>query len=65
MHHGCTEDEVGSTLVEELCLQQPLVDITELEDARWFHRSWLRRHLHHAGAHGFRPCLDNNLPSSM
>ena len=49
----CTEAEVGSTLVEELCLQQPVVDVTELEDVRWFHRSWLRRHLHHVGACSF------------
>ncbi|CAL8464400.1 g3935 [Coccomyxa elongata] len=45
VQHMCTEEEVASTLVEELCLQQPRVDVTELEDARWFHRSWLSRRL--------------------
>lgn len=53
VQHRCTEAEVGLTLVEELCLQQPIVDVTELEDVRWFHRSWLRRHLHHVGACSF------------
>ncbi|KAK9904943.1 hypothetical protein WJX75_006102 [Coccomyxa subellipsoidea] len=47
VQHRCTEAEVRLTLVEELCLQQPVVDVTELEDVRWFYRSWLRRHLHH------------------
>lgn len=55
----CTEEEVESTLVAELCLQQPRVDVTELEDARWFHHSWLSRHLTPAGAsiHPILPSL--------
>jgi hypothetical protein len=53
VQHRCTEAEVRLTLVEELCLQQPVVDVTELEDVRWFYRSWLRRHLHHVGACSF------------
>ncbi len=59
VQHTCTEEEVGSTLVEELCLQQPRVDVTELEDARWFHRSWLSRHLAPArvSIHPLLPCL--------
>ena len=61
VQHGCTEEEVESTLVEELCLQQPVVDVTELEDARWFHRSWLSGHLHHAGARSMQSCADITL----
>lgn len=50
VRHACTQEEVGATLVDELRLQQPVVDMTELEDARWFHRSWLSSRLHHTGA---------------
>ena len=36
-------------MLAELRLPTPAVDRTEIEDARWFHASWLERHLSRAG----------------
>lgn len=41
----CTEAELEVTVGEESRLQRPKVDETELEDARWFHWSWIARQL--------------------
>ena len=39
--HQLSEQEVQGSLLAELALPAPMVDTVELEDARWFHLSWL------------------------
>lgn len=39
--HQLSEKEVQECLLAELALPAPMVDTVELEDARWFHLSWL------------------------
>ena len=41
--HQLSEKEVQESLLAELALPAPTVDTVELEDARWFHLSWLER----------------------
>ena len=41
--HQLSEKEVQESLLAELALPAPMVDTVELEDARWFHLSWLER----------------------
>ena len=36
-------------MMAELALPTPAVDTIELEDARWFHLSWLERQLSASG----------------
>ena len=41
--HKLSEREVEDSLLAEVALPAPAVDAVELEDARWFHLSWLER----------------------
>ena len=47
--HELAEHEVEETLLAELALPAPAVDAVELEDARWFHLTWLERQLSGSG----------------
>lgn len=47
--HLLSQQEVEDSLLAELALPAPAVDTIELEDARWFHLSWLERQLSTSG----------------
>ena len=47
--HHLAEHEVEHSLLAELALPAPAVDTVELEDARWFHLTWLERQLSSSG----------------
>ena len=47
--HRLSEQEVQESLLAELALPAPAVDTVELEDARWFHLSWLECQRRKAG----------------
>ena len=52
--HQLSEHEVEDSLLAELALPTPAVDTVELEDARWFHLTWLERQLSNSGiSHAF------------
>ena len=44
-----TDEEVAGTVLAELEVLEPKVDTSEVEDARWFHASWLARQLSSRG----------------
>ena len=47
--HPMAKHEVEGSLLAELALPTPAVDTVELEDARWFHLTWLERQLSNSG----------------
>ena len=47
--HQLSEKELQESILAELALPAPMVDTVELEDARWFHLSWLERQLRRTG----------------
>ena len=52
--HQLADHEVEDSLLAELALPKPAVDTVELEDARWFHLTWLERQLSKSGVlHAF------------
>ena len=50
--HPLAQHEVEHSLLAELALPTPAVDTVELEDARWFHLTWLERQLSNSGREG-------------
>ena len=56
-----TDVELAGSVLAELELAEPEVDTSEVEDARWFHASWLARQLSSRGpaaiSESLVPCL--------